>query len=181
MGFSWDRRHTSAHVHGFLGPAGWSLVSTRWLVGNRLATELHNCLGRYAGVASVNANANWSVLLPLRGLAVPRWLREDVRNAKVRFTLVGDFVLEVSATACGGESQGRPATAAPGPGRTRTPVDCLCCYNSFCCSDLRTELIEVARRELCVHTIAPKNQGKEGFLTPQTPFGMTRCGFFRKL
>jgi hypothetical protein len=28
---------------------------------------------------------------------------------------------------------------------------------------------------------SPKGQGKEGVLTPRTPFGMTRFAFFRKL
>jgi hypothetical protein len=39
------------------------------------------------------------MLLPLRGLSRPGGLHKDVRNAAVRLALVGDFLLQASATA----------------------------------------------------------------------------------
>jgi hypothetical protein len=62
------------------------------------------------------------LLLPLRGVACSKRVREDVRVAEVCFTLVGQFLREAPPAGAQGKSRREPAVAASRPRRTRAAV-----------------------------------------------------------
>jgi hypothetical protein len=91
--------------------------------GRRALSRLVGIAGGHAKPAE--ADASGRLLLPLLPREEPGKLREDVRAAKIRVTLVGNVLREVTKPLQWRQSGGRTAFAAQGSRRARPTLNSL--------------------------------------------------------